>query len=686
MGISVLGPLAVDGVSVTLTRRDRIVLAALAMTPGEVLSSDRLADALWPGRPPTTWNKVVQGCVVRLRKLLGTGAIETLPQGYRLSVPPDDVDMHRFERLLSRASELLALGESDRARFVADEALALWKGQPLLDLVDWDAGRMEGNRLTQRWQDAQELRIEAAIKAGGQVVAEAQLLVDREPLRERRWALLALALYRAGRQGEALRTIRQVRRELDTKLGIDPSPEIVELERAILNQDDSLLPVEALAAQSGACPYPGLVPYQVQDSDSFFGREADTQNCLGRLAERKIVAVVGPSGSGKSSLVRAGIAATLRRQGERASVVTPGVHPLDVLSDVDASKGSAVLIVDQFEETFSLCDDPKERAQFFAALARYADASGLVIALRADRLGELSAYPEMAQLIERGLYLLRAMDDEELRAAITAPARQSGLLLEPGLVDLLVREVEGEPGALPLLSHALRQAWERREGRTITVAGYQATGGIRGAVAKSAEDVYEAVPVEDRPLLRDLLLRLVAPGLEGEPVRGPVARRLLASDPQHDELIELLVGARLVTSDDGVVELAHEALARAWPRLRGWLDDDSEGQRIRRHLTGAADAWDALGRPDTELYRGVRLRQTLEWRERATPDLTVVEQHFITAAEAHAEEERRSAASSGAAAEASQPPASRTARRRCCPPPRRDPRGPCSSTPSRPST
>ena len=250
----------------------------------------------------------------------------------------------------------------------------------------------------------------------------------------------------------------------------------------------------------------------------------------------------------------------------------------------------------------------------------------------------------MAQLIERGLYLLRAMDDEELRAAITAPARQSGLLLEPGLVDLLVREVEGEPGALPLLSHALRQAWERREGRTITVAGYQATGGIRGAVAKSAEDVYEAVPVEDRPLLRDLLLRLVAPGLEGEPVRGPVARRLLASDPQHDELIELLVGARLVTSDDGVVELAHEALARAWPRLRGWLDDDSEGQRIRRHLTGAADAWDALGRPDTELYRGVRLRQTLEWRERATPDLTAVEQEFITAAEAHAEEERRSAA------------------------------------------
>ncbi len=643
MGISVLGPLAVDGVSVTLTRRDRIVLAALAMTPGEALSAERLADALWTGRPPTTWNKVVQGCVMRLRRLLGAQTIETLPQGYRLSLPADEVDMHRFERLLGRASELLALGEPDRARFVADEALILWRGRPLLDLVDWDAGRMEGSRLTQRWQDAQELRVEAAIKAGEQVVAEAQLLVDREPLRERRWALLALALYRAGRQGEALRTLRQVRRVLDTQLGIEPSSELVELERAILNQDDSLLPVEALAAQSEGCPYPGLVPYQVLDSDTFFGREMDTGNCMNRLAERQIVAVVGPSGCGKSSLVRAGVAATLRQQGEKAIVVSPGAHPLDVLSALETSRSPATLIVDQFEEAFSLCDDSEERAHFFDALIEYAATSGLVIALRADRLGEFSAYPAMAQLIERGLYLLSAMDDAELRAAITGPARQAGLLLEPGLIDLLVREVEGEPGALPLLSHALRQAWERREGRTITVAGYQETGGIRGAVAKSAEDVYEAVPAQDRPLLRDLLLRLVTSGSEGEPVRGPVARRLLASDPQHEELIELLVGARLVTSDAGVVELAHEALARAWPRLRGWLDDDSEGQRIRRHLTGAADAWDALGRPDTELYRGVRLRQTLEWRKRATPDLTAVEMAFIAAGEALAEEERQEA-------------------------------------------
>ena len=144
-------------------------------------------------------------------------------------------------------------------------------------------------------------------------------------------------------------------------------------------------------------------------------------------------------------------------------------------------------------------------------------------------------------------------------------------------------------------------------------------------------------------MLRDLLLRLVAPSPEGEPVPQRVPRRLLATDPEHERLIELLVGARLVTSDDGTVELAHEALARAWPRLRGWLDDDVEGQRILRHLAMAADTWDAMARPDSELYRGVRLAQALDWRERAHPDLTPTEQAFLDASRTVAEAERRTA-------------------------------------------
>jgi hypothetical protein len=266
-----------------------------------------------------------------------------------------------------------------------------------------------------------------------------------------------------------------------------------------------------------------------------------------------------------------------------------------------------------------------------------------VVAIRADRLGELSAHPEFARLIQPGLYLLSAMGEADLRAAIEGPARQAGLFLEPGLVDLLVREVEGEPGALPLLSHALRKTWERREGRTLTVAGYQATGGIRGAVAQTAEAVYDQVPPDQRTLLKDLLLRLVTQTPDGEPVRSRVPRRLVASNPEHDRLIELLVGARLLTSDDGVVELAHESLARAWPRLRGWLDDDVEGQRILRHLTMAADTWDSMGRPDSELYRGVRLARAVEWRQRTQPDLTPTEAAFLDTGQRVAEAEERSA-------------------------------------------
>jgi WD40 repeat protein len=206
-----------------------------------------------------------------------------------------------------------------------------------------------------------------------------------------------------------------------------------------------------------------------------------------------------------------------------------------------------------------------------------------------------------------------------------------------------VQDVEGEPGALPLLSHALRTTWERRDGRTLTVDGYRATGGIRGAVAQSAEGLYQQVPADQRPLVRDLLLRLVAPGPDGQPVRNRVPRRTVAADAAHDDLVEALVAARLVTSDDGVVQVAHEALAHAWPRLQGWLDEDVEGQRILRHLTGAADTWDTMGRPDSELYRGARLAHALDWRQWAAPDLTPTEQAFLDTGQALADTERRAA-------------------------------------------
>ncbi|WP_410791097.1 BTAD domain-containing putative transcriptional regulator [Kribbella sp. C-35] len=646
MGIAVLGPLTIEGEETVLGRRDRVVLAALAVHPGEVVSAEALADVLWDDQPPATWPKVVQGCVVRLRKLLGSHTIETTPLGYRLAVPLDDIDAQRFERAVGRANELLAADDPERAALVLADALRLWRGPPLAELDGWDPGRIEAARLTELRQTAEELYVDSALRSGqhDRVLAKARTLAAEAPLRERRWILLATAQYQSGRQAEALRTLRQLRDVLNRELGLDPGPEIDVLEQAILHQDPSLVVASALPEPSPDCPYRGLQPYDVDDADEFFGRDADVAACLRKLADTSVVAVVGPSGCGKSSLVRAGVAAALRRDGKTVVVMTPGVHPVATLASVMPGRGSPpTLLVDQCEEVFSLCQDLSERERFLTALTTHAAVAPLIVSFRADRMADISSHARFARLVADGMYVLAAMTEPDLRAAIEEPARLASLVVEPGLVDLLVTEIADQPGALPLMSHALAETWQRREGRTLTVAGYRDTGGIRSAVAQSAELAYERIPAEQHPVLRDLLLRLVTPGPDGEPVRSRLPRRLVVTSPANDAIIDLLIDARLVTSDDGVIELAHESLARAWPRLRGWLDDDLEGQRVLHHLAVAADAWAGLDRPDSELYRGVRLAKALEWQDNRQPMLTATEQDFLTASKQVSEAELHAA-------------------------------------------
>ena len=548
-GIALLGPLSLNGDSAALAPRDRVVLAVLAIHPGQVVNAERLADALWGEHPPASWNKVVPGCILRLRRQLGTEAIETTPYGYRLTIAADQVDVQRFERLLERGRELLSLGEPERAEHTLDEALDLWRGLPLIDLDGWEPARIEAERLTELRLSTQECQLDAALRAGRhqEVLAQAQSAVAQAPLREHRWGLLALAQYRSGRQGEALRTLYRARTVLVTELGLDPGPDLVALERAILRQDPALIVPPAPPDAAAICPYLGLLCYDIDDAENFYGRDLDVAECLRRLQSVRLLAVVGPSGSGKSSLVRAGIAAALVRSGRRPFVVTAGSHPAAVLADKLSL--DTVLIIDQFEEAFTHCTDAEQRNIFFTGLVAETEGCPVVISMRADHLDQLAGYPELARLVERGLYLLGPMDEDGLRAAITGPAESAGLLLEPGLVDLLVHEVEGQPGALPLLSHALRRTWEQREGRTLTVAGYQATGGIRGSVAQTAEQLYESLSPGERPLLRQVVLRLVSADADGDPVRIRVPRRLLLTDPERQHVVERLVTARLVTAD-----------------------------------------------------------------------------------------------------------------------------------------
>jgi WD40 repeat protein/DNA-binding SARP family transcriptional activator len=617
----------------------------LTVRPGDPVSADRLADLLWGDGLPASWPKLVQGCVVRLRKQLGQHAIETSSLGYRLVVQRDEIDAQRFTLEVDRARELLAAGEAERARSVLTHALALWRGSALVELDGWDPGRIEAARLEELRHTAEELYVEASLRAGlhDHVLAKAAALVSEEPLRERRWALLATAQYQNGRQGEALATLRRLRSVLDRDLGLDAGQDIKALEEAILRQDPSLVAARALPEPSATCPYQGLTRYDVEDADRFFGRDAEVRDCLRRLADAPVLAVVGPSGSGKSSLVRAGVAAALGRDGHPAVVVTPGRHPLEALTALPSRGTPPTLVVDQCEEVFSLCDSAVEREQFLTALVGHAQVAPLVVSLRADHLGDVASHPGFARLLEQGLHLIAAMDETALREAIDGPAQAASLVLEPGLADLLIGEVVGQSGALPLLSHALAETWQRREGRTLTVAGYQASGGIKGAVAQTAEAVYGQLTPEEQALLREVLLRLVMPGPDGVAVRTRLPRRQVVPDPGYDALVDLLVGSRLVTSDGERVELAHESLARAWPRLRDWLAEDVEGQQTLHHLATAADSWHGLGRPDSELYRGVRLAKVLEWRERETPSLTENERAFVDESKRLSEVELRSA-------------------------------------------
>ena len=633
MGIAVLGPMQVEGHPNGLSPRDRVVLSALVVYARRPVSTEALADALWAEALPASWAKVVYGCVWRLRRVLGAPAIDTVPSGYRLTLGDDELDHRVFERLVERCRDALVEDDPARALFLAEEALGLWRGRALAELEEWEPGRVEAARLEGLRTDAEELRIEAKIRTGqaSAVLEQARALIAQAPLRERRWALLATALYQSGRQGEALGTVQRARAMLANELGLDPGAELVDLERRLLNQDPSLSP-DGAAGSSHSCPYRGLLPYDPEDAEIFFGREDDIAACLRRLRDTGVLVVVGPSGVGKSSLVCAGVVASLARVDTPVLVVRPGAHPLESLSDLKP-RGRQTLVVDQTEEAVTLCVDPVERERYFTTLATHVGAGGgLVLTLRADHLGDLAPYPEIARILEDGLYLLGPMREPDLRRAIEAPAHGSGLRLEAGLVDLVVRDAVGEPAGLPMLSHVLRETWERREGSTLTVEGYKATGGIQHAVSHSAEVLYDAMDETQRAQLRSLLLRLVVPTETGDPVRTRVPRDKVAVDEAHARLVEQLVEARLVSIDGEAVQIAHEALVRVWPRLRGWLDDDLDGQRLFRHLAEAADAWQAMGRPDSELYRGARLTRVQDWRERAWPDLSDTESAFLEAA------------------------------------------------------
>ncbi|MFI6597625.1 helix-turn-helix domain-containing protein [Nonomuraea sp. NPDC050536] len=433
-----------------------------------------------------------------------------------------------------------------------------------------------------------------------------------------------------------------------------------------------------VAPDDGArAPYVGLAAFQPEDAEWFFGRERLTEDLVSRVRDNRFVAVFGASGSGKSSLLRAGLLSAIHgTRSESAAwptlLFTPGPHPLeecaarlaalsggsanalrDELADnpralhltalqilADRPEGSELLVVvDQFEEVFALCQSTQERRSFIDGLATAAGAANsrtrVVLGVRADFFARCAEHPALVEALRDTQLLVGSMTADELRRAISKPAIRAGCVIEGALLARVVADAVGQANVLPLVSHALRETWRRRRGNALTLSGYEAAGGIQHALAQTAEAVYAGLTIEQQNLARGVFLRLVAIG-DGT---GDTKRRVLRSDldthPDTAEVMDALTRAHLVTLDTDTVEMTHEALLYAWPRLREWINVDRAGLLVLQQLTVAASTWEREHRDHSLLYRGGRLAVAAEWAERHRGDVLLTEgvEKFLVASD-----------------------------------------------------
>lgn len=360
-------------------------------------------------------------------------------------------------------------------------------------------------------------------------------------------------------------------------------------------------------------PYVGLAMFQPDDAPKFFGRERLTAELL--ATKNRFTGVFGPSGVGKSSLLRAGLIARTR---EPVLLFTPGANPVEecALALARLTGGEAIeladelkdpsqlrhrhghlVVVDQFEELFTLCRNEELRQWLITALT---GCRKVVIGIRADYYGHCAQYPELVEALDGSQLLLGPMTPDELRLAITEPATVVGAKVETALLARLMADAVGQAAVLPLLSHALAQTWQHRRGMTLTLAGYEEVGGLDHAVARTAQEVFDALSPAGREQAKRILLRLVT----AEDTKRRADHAELEAD---DEVLFALAAARLVVIGRDGVELAHEALIRGWPTFQGWVEEDRENIKAQRELTLATQTWESLDRDAGALLRGRRL-------------------------------------------------------------------------------
>ncbi|WP_128434006.1 helix-turn-helix domain-containing protein [Streptomyces cyaneus] len=421
---------------------------------------------------------------------------------------------------------------------------------------------------------------------------------------------------------------------------------------------------EALAGEErqedadAAPPYRGLARFEPDDRELFFGRDRLIDELSELGCGSPFAVVFGASGSGKSSLLRAGLIPVLREkiaeQGRTAvlRILTPGARPATTYGHLltpEADDPESWVVVDQFEEVFTLCRERAERDRFLDLLLAARDPGSrlrVLIAVRSDFYARCAEHPRLAEALHGSGLLVRSMTADELREAVIGPAQAAGLIVERTLTARIVEDVLDEPGGLPMLSHALLETWRRRKGRMLTLDAYEAAGGVRGAIAASAEEAYAELSPAQAHAARHLLLRMVEPGQGNADTRRPLSWEEMAGweDPEVRAVVGRLARARLLTTDDDGVQLAHEALITCWPRLREWIEADRERLRHHRQLTDAARTWLEHDHDPGTLYRGTRLARAEELfagDDRGYDGLTSEETAFlVAAAEQRATEER----------------------------------------------
>jgi len=460
--------------------------------------------------------------------------------------------------------------------------------------------------------------------------------------------------------------------------------------RELLDELEPLLPGRyGRALAEDESPFPGLSAFQESDADRFFGRSQDVARMVTRLREQPLVGIVGPSGVGKSSFVRAGVVPALKGAGEswEVHISRPGRQPLaslasllaplttsgasldgaqDPARDHDAmvarlarepgylgtllraraarKNAKLLLFIDQFEELYTLVADPEERRAYTRCLSAVADDAAaplrVVVSMRSDFLDRAGEDPRFLDELTRGLVFLQPLGPAALRVALTQPIEMRGYRFEhPQMVDQMITALATTPGALPLLQFAAARLWDRRDRATklLTHASYEAMGGIAGTLATHADQVLAGLAHTGQKLVRAVFQRLVTPERTRAIVDVRELRELSTTGNEIDQIVDHLVAARLLVvqsqgdSIGGSVEIVHESLIAGWPTLRRWLDEGQGDAAQLAQLRAAAGQWDQRGRPQGLLWRGEALVEARHWHARYRGELPARERAFLAA-------------------------------------------------------